>query len=145
MSMCVRIKICIIVSFLTNVFFSVSYSAEKLIVDLTNNIRPVTHCASGSLYGMTETLPADVNESVAPLRPHLFCQPPSGKSGNQHDFGDAFIVADRLKGTTAQVQLLMADLLPYWPYQWPGKNKWLESVEDVLKRHAASDLETLKL
>ncbi|MBR0503644.1 MAG: carbohydrate-binding protein [Paludibacteraceae bacterium] len=143
MNMYGRIKICIIVSFLTNVFFSVSYSAEKLIVDLTNNIRPVTHCASGSLYGMTETLPADVNELVAPLRPHLFCQPPSGKSGNQHDFGDAFIVADRLKGTTAQVQLLMADLLPYWPYQWPGKDKWLESVEDVLKRHAASDLENI--
>ncbi|MBO4530819.1 MAG: carbohydrate-binding protein [Paludibacteraceae bacterium] len=143
MSMCVRIKICIIVSFLTSVFFSVAYSAEKLIVDLTNNIRPVTHCASGSLYGMTETLPVDVNELVAPLKPNLFCQPPSGKPGNQHDFGDAFLVAERLSGTTAKVQLLMADLLPGWPYQWPGQENWLGEVENVLKRHINSDLKNI--
>ena len=141
--MCVRIKICIIVSFLTSVFFSVAYSAEKLIVDLTNNIRPVTHCASGSLYGMTETLPVDVNELVAPLKPNLFCQPPSGKPGNQHDFGDAFLVAERLSGTTAKVQLLMADLLPGWPYQWPGQENWLGEVENVLKRHINSDLKNI--
>ncbi|MBR5971678.1 MAG: carbohydrate-binding protein [Paludibacteraceae bacterium] len=141
--MCVRIKICIIVSFLTSVFFSVAYSAEKLIVDLTNNIRPVTHCASGSLYGMTETLPVDVNELVAPLKPNLFCQPPSGKPGNQHDFGDAFLVAERLSGTTAKVQLLMADLLPGWPYQWPGQENWLGEVENVLKRHVNSDLKNI--
>lgn len=135
-----RIKICTIVTFLTGTFLSTAFSAETLIVDLTHKIRPVTHCASGSLYGMTETLPTDINELVAPLKPNVFCQPPSGKPGNQHDFGDAFEVAKRLKGTTGKVQLLLADLLPYWPYEWSGQKKWLNAMEEVLKRHNESDL-----
>lgn len=140
MTMSSRIKICTIVTFLTGTFLSTAFSAETLTVDLTHKIRPVTHCASGSLYGMTETLPTDINELVAPLKPNVFCQPPSGKPGNQHDFGDAFEVAERLRGTTGKVQLLLADLLPYWPYEWPGQEKWLSAVEEVLKRHNESDL-----
>ena len=37
-----------------------SATAETLTVDLSATIRGVTHAASGSLYGVTETLPADV-------------------------------------------------------------------------------------
>lgn len=119
---------------------SFGYSAERIEVDLTDSIRPATHCASGSLYGITETLPKDINGLVAPLKPYMFCLPPSGKDGNQHNFGDGFIVAERLKGTTAKVQISLADLLPYWPYQWPGQKKWLSEVEAVLKRHKESGL-----
>lgn len=120
-----------------------AFSAEKITVDLTDSIRPVSHCATGALYGMTETLPKDINSLVAPLNPYMYCQPPEGKDGNQHNFGDAFVVAERLKGTTAKVQLLLADLLPYWPYQWPGKDKWMAMVEGVLKRHKASGLNNI--
>lgn len=120
-----------------------AFSAVKIEVDLTDSIRPVTHCASGSLYGITETLPKDINGLVAPLKPNLFCLPPEGKDGNQHNFGDGFIVAERLKGTTAKVQISLADLLPYWPYQWPGLDKWLSAVEDVLKKHKASGLDNI--
>ena len=118
-------------------------AAQTLEVDLTDSIRPVTHCASGSLYGITETLPTDINGLVAPLKPYMFCLPPEGKDGNQHNFGDGFIVAERLLGTTGKVQLSLADLLPYWPYQWPGQKKWLEAVENVLKRHQKSGLNNI--
>ncbi|MCQ2208145.1 MAG: carbohydrate-binding protein [Paludibacteraceae bacterium] len=119
------------------------FSAEKLEVDLTDSIRPVSHCATGALYGMTETLPKDIDGLVAPIKPNLYCLPPEGKDGNQHNFGDAFVVAERLKGTTAKVQVLLADLLPYWPYQWPGKNEWMSMVEDVLKKHKSSGLNNI--
>ncbi len=129
----------ILISFL---FLSIGkgYAAEALKVYLTDSIRPATHCASGALYGVTEKIPADINNLVAPLNPHMYCQPPEGKSGNQHDFGDAFIVADRLKNTTATVQISFADLLPYWPYQWPGQAKWLSEIERLVKKKLASGL-----
>lgn len=115
-------------------------AAEVLKVYLTDSIRPVTHCASGALYGVTETIPADISNLVAPLKPNMYCQPPEGKDGNQHNFGDAFIVADRLKNTTAKVQISFADLLPYWPYQWPGQEKWLKEIERLVKKKLSSGL-----
>ena len=118
-------------------------SAETLKVDLTDSIRPVTHCASGSLYGMTENEPANIDELVAPLKPHMFCQPPEGKNGNQHNFGDGYIVASRLKNTTAQVQITLADLLPNWPYKWPGQQSWLSSVERVVKRRFSEGVDNI--
>ncbi len=137
------VKILALVVLLTGSFSSDVFPAETLTVELNHAVRPATHCASGSLYGMTETLPADVNELVAPLKPNVFCQPPSGKPGNQHDFGDAFIVAERLEGTTGKVQILLADLLPNWPYQWPGQDIWLKNIEEVLKRHKNSGLKNI--
>lgn len=137
------VKILALVVLLTGSFSFDVFPAETLTVELNHAVRPATHCASGSLYGMTETLPADVNELVAPLKPNVFCQPPSGKPGNQHDFGDGFVVAERLEGTTGKVQFLLADLLPYWPYEWPGQKEWLEAVEEVLKRHKSSGLKNI--
>lgn len=118
----------------------IAHAAETLKVDLTDSIRPVTHCASGSLYGMTENEPANIDELVAPLKPHMFCQPPEGKNGNQHNFGDGYIVAGRLKNTTAKVQITLADLLPNWPYRWPGQQSWLSSVERVVKKKFSEGL-----
>ena len=111
-----------------------AYSAATLKVDLMDSIRPVTHCASGSLYGLTETLPSDISGLVAPLKCNLFCLPPEGGSGNQHPFGDGFIAAERLKGTTAKVQITFPDLLPNWPYKWPGQQSWLNSVSKYLDK-----------
>ena len=111
-----------------------AYSAATLKVDLMDSIRPVTHCASGSLYGLTETLPKDISGLVAPLKCNLFCLPPEGGSGNQHPFGDGFIAAERLKGTTAKVQITFPDLLPNWPYKWPGQQSWLNSVSKYLDK-----------
>lgn len=119
---------------LFSAFAANGYAAATLKVDLTDSIRPVTHCASGSLYGMTETLPSDIPGLVNPLKCSMFCLPPEGGKNNQHPFGDGFIVADRLKGTNAKIQITFPDLLPYWPYKWPGQQSWLNSVEGYLKK-----------
>jgi len=113
-------------------------SQQYLTVDLSDEIRPVTHCASGSLYGMTETLPVDIESLVAPLKPHMFCQPPKGEPGRQHPFGSAIAVSERLVNTTGAVQITLADLLPSWPYKWPGKDTWLAMVRDVINEKIAS-------
>lgn len=136
-------RILFTIPFLTGLSTPYGFSVETIEVDLTDSIRPVSHCASGALYGITETLPEDINVFVAPLKPHVYCLPPSGKDGNQHNFGDGFVVAERLRGTDAKVQFLMADLLPYWPYQWSGQKKWLAMVEDVLKKHKDSGLDNI--
>ncbi len=119
-----------------------TYAADlNLKVNLADSIRPVTHCASGSLYGVTEQYPADIQGMIGPLKCKMFCQPGAGGQGNQHPYGDAIKVAERLKGTDAKVQITLPDILPYWPYQWPGLQSWLKQVEDCVNRKKASGLD----
>ena len=49
--------------------------ASTLTVDCNNKIRRVTHCASGSLYGLIENVPADFDALVKPLNPYVFRNP----------------------------------------------------------------------
>ncbi len=118
-----------------------AYAADlTLKVNLSDSIRQVTHCASGSLYGVTEQYPVDVNAMIAPLKCTMFCQPGAGGQGNQHPYGDAIKVAERLKNTDAKVQITLPDILPNWPYKWPGLQSWLKQVEDCVNRKKASGL-----
>src|SRR5512143_2877639 len=79
-----------------------------LTVDLSSPIRPVTHAASGSLYGVTEKLPADVNALIAPLRPAVFNNPATAGAGKQQPVGDAIVVAGRVASTGAKVSIRLA-------------------------------------
>ncbi|MCK9156787.1 MAG: hypothetical protein M0P12_11905 [Paludibacteraceae bacterium] len=106
----------------------------NLKVDLGDSIRPVTHVASGSLYGVSEDLPYNIDELVAPLKPNYFKNPAEGANGNQHPFGDAFKVAERLKNTTGKVQLIFADILPGWPYSWKGWSYWEQKITEVVNK-----------
>lgn len=118
-----------------------SFAADfNLKVNLSDSIRQVTHCASGALYGVTEQFPVDINAMIGPLKSRMFCQPGAGGQGNQHPYGDAIKVAERLKGTDAQVQITLPDILPNWPYKWPGLNSWLSQVEECVNRKKASGL-----
>lgn len=118
-----------------------SFGADfNLKVNLSDSIRQVTHCASGSLYGVTEDYPADIQGMINPLKCRMFCQPGAGGYGNQHPYGDAMKVAERLTGTDAQVQITLPDILPYWPYKWPGLESWLQQVEECVNRKKASGL-----
>ncbi|MCK9181494.1 MAG: carbohydrate-binding protein [Fibrobacteraceae bacterium] len=127
-------------SFCTGIIFLTSpiFADFSLSVDLSDSIRPVTHCASGSLYGMTESLPSDIQTLVAPLNPHAFNQPAISGSGHQQMIGDAIKVSERLSSTTAMVQIRLADILPSWPYKWPGQSKWLASVKSIIESKLAS-------
>lgn len=86
-------------------------AANSMTVDCANVLREVTHCANGSLYGMTESIPADVNGLVAPLNPYVLRNSARGGNGNQHPFGDAILVSQKLSSVpSARVSIDLADM-----------------------------------
>lgn len=111
---------------------------QTIRVNLGTKIRPVTHCASGSLYGITETLPADITNLVAPLKPHVFANPAQSGAGKQQPIGDALKVSERLLNTTGKVQVRLADVLPGWPYRWPGTQTFLNTCTQVINAKKAT-------
>jgi hypothetical protein len=115
-------------------------SAVDLGVTLSDSIRPVTHVASGSLYGITETLPTDINGMVAPLKPHALTNPALSGSGRQQPIGAAIPVARRVASLGTKVQIRLPDVLPGWPYKWPGQATWLNEVRNVIAARKASGL-----
>lgn len=120
---------------------TMSFAADlNLKVNLGDSIRPVTHVASGSLYGLTESLPADIAAHVAPLKPNAFLNPAVSGSGRQQPIGDAFKAAERVKNTTAKVHIRLADILPGWPYKWNGWNNWESEVTKIVNKRKSSNL-----
>lgn len=114
-------------------------AADSITVDCGSVVRNVTHCASGSLYGMTEAIPADINNLVAPTNPCVMRNPARAGSGNQHSFAAAIPVAGRLSGvTSAKVSVDLADMLPGWPYTWPGMSSWLSQINSFIADKKAS-------
>lgn len=133
--------ILITVNLFITVFTMNVFAAQTLKVDLTDSIRPATHCASGALYGITADLPSDVNNMIAPLKGNVYVQPAISGNGHQQPIGDAFDVAKRLQGTTGKVQIRLADILPGWPYRWPGQQSWLNSVKEIIQKKLNSGLD----
>ncbi|WP_440236376.1 Ig-like domain-containing protein, partial [Cytophaga sp.] len=111
---------------------------QTLKVNLSGTIRPVTHCASGSLYGVTETLPTDIANLVAPLKPCTFTQPAISGNGHQQPIGGAIAVSGRLASTTGQVMIRLADINAGWPYNWPGQSSWLSQVTSIINSKKSS-------
>jgi hypothetical protein len=112
----------------------------SIAVNLSDSIRPVTHVASGSLYGITETLPADINAMVAPLKPRSLTNPALSGTGRQQPIGAAIPVAKRVASLGTTVQIRLPDVLPGWPYKWPGQATWLNEVKNVIAARKASGL-----
>lgn len=113
-------------------------TGNMLIVDLSDSLRPVTHCATGALYGVTENLPSDIAAMVAPLRPYVYVQPALSGSGHQQPFGAAIPVSARLDSTTGQVMIRLADICPNWPYSWPDSSSWHSQVSSVISSKISS-------
>lgn len=109
-------------------------------VSLSDSIRPVTHAASGSLYGITETLPTDIEAMVAPLKPRSLTNPALSGTGRQQPIGAAIPVARRVASVGTKVQIRLPDVLPGWPYKWPGQSTWLNEVKNVIAARKASGL-----
>ncbi len=118
--------------------FEIPDIENTLRVDLSDILRPVTHAASGALYGVTETLPANLEEMVAPLKPYVYVQPALSGAGHQQPFGAAIPVSARLASTTGQVAIRLADISPNWPYIWPGEASWVSQVTGVINDKIAS-------
>jgi len=116
-----------------------SARSAVLSVNLSDSIRPVTHAASGSLYGLTETLPSDYSAMVAPLKPFMFTAPALSGSGHQQGVAASAIpISAKLAGTTGKVMVRLADVLPGWPYTWPGFSSWKTSITSVITSKIAS-------
>ncbi len=114
------------------------FAATSLSVSLGDSIRPVTHVATGSLYGLTETYPTNIDADVAALKPNVFLAPARSGQGRQQPIGGAFLVSPRIKNTTGKVQIRLADVLPGWPYAFKDMNHWLSEVGSVVKEKKAS-------
>lgn len=106
-------------------------AATVLDVDCGDRIGPVTHCASGSLYGVTEDTPADIDTLVVPLHSHVFTNPARSGGGFQQPVGAAIPVAERM-GDNASIMIRLADICPKWPYVYPGTSAWLDKVSSVI-------------
>ena len=111
-------------------------AATPLTVDLSAPIGPVTHVASGSLYGVTESLPADVNAWIAPLHPRMFTNPAANV---QQPIGDAILVAGRVAPTGALVTIRLADWLKGF-YTFTSMTDWLDKVGQTVSRKKAAGL-----
>ncbi len=113
-------------------------ATTTLEVDLSTTIRPVTHAASGSLYGITEKVPADLNALVAPLHPSVFNNPATDV---QQPVGDAIVVAGRVAPLGARVSIRLADWFPSWPYHFTTMSDWFDKLSQTVSRKAASGVD----
>jgi hypothetical protein len=105
-------------------------------VDLARTLRPVTHCASGSMWGLSKTSPNDA--LLGGLRMVGFRQPAT-LDGESPGYG-ALEVADRvLAHHGRRVEAVLSDLLPGYPSQWPGLAEWLARVRSFAEIKCAGD------
>ncbi|MFF7981807.1 RICIN domain-containing protein [Streptomyces sp. NPDC007901] len=107
-------------------------SATTLVVSANQTLRPVTHVATGSLYGLdTASVPAD--NLVEPLKPNTFVQMAPGGSqlpnGESTPGGDALVVAPEAAKAGAKVVVRMPDWYPNFPYKWVSWSDWLAAVD----------------
>ncbi|MGR3869180.1 RICIN domain-containing protein [Streptomyces graminifolii] len=107
-------------------------AATTLVVNAASTLRPVTHVASGSLYGLADaSTPAD--GLVTPLKPNTFVQMAPGgaqlPNGEPKPAGDALVVASKAARAGAKVVVRMPDWYPDFPYKWVSWSDWLSAVD----------------
>ncbi len=114
-------------------------ASATLVVNANQVLRPVTHVATGSLYGLANaSAPAD--NLVQAIKPNTFVQKPQG--GHQQGTGDILTVASKAKGAGAKVVNRLSDYYAGWPYQFSWDN-WLSVVDDQIAQTKASGITNL--
>lgn len=114
-----------------------AHATTTLNVDLSSTLRPVTHVASGSLYGVLEKQPADVTNLIAPLHPNMFTNPASDV---QQPIGDAIVVAGRVAAIGGKVTIRLADWFPSWPYAFTSESDFVSKIGETVSRRKAANL-----
>ncbi len=112
-----------------------STTLPTLGVQLSNQFRPVTHAASGSLYGLAnDGVPPD--SMIGPIKPFMFTQmAPNGQqlgNGATTPTGDALKVAPAAARAGAKVTIRMPDTYPNFPYQWVSWADWYSRVDAMV-------------
>ncbi|WOX14133.1 RICIN domain-containing protein [Streptomyces sp. N50] len=120
---------------------AVPTSATTLVVNAAQNLRSVTHVATGSLYGLANaSTPSD--SLVQALKPNTFVQMAPGGSqlpnGEPAPAGDALVVAPKAAAAGAKVVVRMPDWYPNFPYQWVSWSNWLAAVDQQVASVKAS-------
>lgn len=110
-------------------------AATTLVVNAATNLRPVTHVASGALYGLADNA-TPAASLVDPLHPSSFVQKAPG--GTQRPGGDALVVAPLAAGAGAKVIVRMPDWYPNFPYGWVSWSDWLSAVDKQIAAVKAS-------
>src|ERR671914_1054077 len=109
-------------------------AGETLQVNVAAPYRPVTHAASGGLYGLAENnRPADA--TLLPIKMHTLTQPPPGvqqRPNGQPPGGDALRVAPQADRVGAAEIVRLPDIYPNFPYQWVSWNDWLSKVDTMV-------------
>jgi hypothetical protein len=126
-------------------------AANTLVVNANDNMRPVTHVASGALYGLADDLtPSD--DYVTPLHPNTFVQmAPGGRqlpNGEPAPAGDALVVAPKAARAGAGVIVRAPDWYPDFPYQWVSWSNWLSAIDQqvaAIKASGDRNIEALAL
>ncbi|MFI6933948.1 RICIN domain-containing protein [Streptomyces sp. NPDC050287] len=120
---------------------AVPTSATTLVVNANQTLRPVTHVATGSLYGLADaSTPSD--SLVSALKPNTFVQMAPGGSqlpnGEPRPAGDALVVAPKAARAGAKVVVRMPDWYPNFPYKWVSWSDWLSAVDKQVASVQAS-------
>src|SRR5581483_972971 len=114
-------------------------AATTLVVNADQPFRPVTHVATGSLYGLASaTVPAD--SLVEPLHPNTFVQMPAG--GHQQPTGDILKVAPEAQRAGAKLVDRLSDYYAGWPYQFSWST-WPNAVSSQIQQVKAAGVSSL--
>jgi len=111
-------------------------AATTLNVDLSTSLGTAKHVASGSLYGVTEKLPADVNAWITPLHPRMFTNPAADV---QQPIGDAIVVAGLVAPTGGLVTIRLADWFKGF-YTFTSMTDWLDKIGQTVTRKKTAGL-----
>ncbi len=114
-------------------------ATTTLTVDLSKTIRPATHVANGSLYGVTENQPADLTNLLGPLHPNMFANPAANV---QRPFGDAIVVAGRLAPFGARVTIKFSDWFTGY-YAFTNMTDFSNKIATTLSRKKAANLDNI--
>ena len=111
-------------------------ATTTLTIDLSKTFRPATRVANGSLYGVTETKPADLTNLLGPLRPNMFSNPAANV---QRPFGDAIAVAQRLAPFGATVTIKFSDWFTGY-YAFTNMTDFSNKIATTINRKKAANL-----
>src|SRR5690349_818286 len=110
-------------------------ATNTLVVNANQALRPVTHVATGSLYGLANATQPSVSLAQA-IKPNTFVQMPAG--GRQQPTGDISVVAPTAVSVGAKLVNRLSDYYAGWPYQfsWSTWTPFVNSQIGAMKAYA---------
>ncbi|MEU4508369.1 CBM35 domain-containing protein [Nonomuraea wenchangensis] len=115
-------------------------AGATLTVNVAQPFRPVTHVASGGLYGLAEnSRPAD--STLLPIKVNSLTQPAPGvgqRPNGQPPGGDSLLIAPQADRVGAGQYIRMPDIYPNFPYRWVSWDDWLAKVNTMVRARLAA-------